>query len=65
MGNSRTKTPQGKPSGEQKGGTGLKDVNIAPEEQNEISSAYLDEQDEPQVDALRHPNRNTDKGENE
>lgn len=65
MGNSKTKTPQGKPSGAQKGGTGLKDVNSSPAETNEISNTYLDEQDQPRPDLLKHPNRNTDKGEND
>jgi hypothetical protein len=65
MDTGKTKTPQGKPSGGQRGGTGLKGVNIDTAAANDISNKYLEdeEEDEPQSATSRHPNRNTDKDE--
>lgn len=61
--NAKSKTPQGKPTGDQRGGTGLKDVNREEAEDQEIEDKYLDEEGQPgdQV-KVRHENRNTDKG---
>jgi hypothetical protein len=63
MGKHDTKTPQGKPSGSQRGGTGLKEVVNEEQIDSEIENSYLDEDGQPAKNThLRHENRNTDKG---
>ena len=61
--NQKSRTPKGKPSGSQRGGNGLKDVNLSEREDQTLEEKYLDDQGEPagQV-AVKHKNRNVDKG---
>ena len=61
--NAKSKSPKGKPTGTQRGGTGLKDVNREESEDQAIEDKYLDEQGKPDEQVkVRHENRNTDKG---
>lgn len=59
----KSKTPQGKPSGERRGGTGLKDVNPDQLQDKAVENKYLDDKGEPADEGqVKNPNRNVDKG---
>lgn len=61
--NAKSKAPQGKPSGGQRSGTGLKDVNREETEDQAIEDKYLYDQGQPDEQVqVKHKNRNTDKG---
>ncbi len=61
--NANSEASKGKPTGDQRGGAGLKDVNRAESEDQAIEEKYLDEQGNPDDQVkVRHENRNTDKG---
>lgn len=61
--NQKSKTPKGKPSGGERGGNGLKDVNLNEAKDQIIEEKYLDDQGQPAGQVLvKHKNRNTDKG---
>jgi len=61
--NAKSQAPQGKPSGSQRGGSGLKDVIHDNDVTSELEDKYLNETGAPDENVrLRHENRNTDKG---
>jgi hypothetical protein len=61
--NPQSKSPQGKPSGDQRGGNGLKDLGHEHRENQKLEDQYFDEDGKPEANVnLRHENRNTDKG---
>jgi len=60
--------PKGKPSGSGREGSGLKDAFAVTnlETDNQLAEEYTKGEDEPAENVhLRHPNRNTDKGEDQ
>jgi len=61
--NQKSKAPKGKPSGNQRGGDGLKDISQNEETNETLENKYLDTNGQPDDSVnLRHENRNTDKG---
>ena len=61
--NAKSKAPQGRPSGSQPGGNGVKDIAQDQQASESVEDKYLDDQGQPDDNVnLRHENRNTDKG---
>jgi len=61
--NHKAKTPKGKPSGNERGGNGLKEVTRDDEVNEALENQYLDDEGQPDDNVnMRHENRNTDKG---
>jgi hypothetical protein len=61
--NQKSKSPKGKPSSIQGGGSGLKGIANDQQLDESIEEKYLDDQGELNDDVVvKHTNRNTDKG---
>jgi hypothetical protein len=59
--NAKSKAPKGKPSGSQRGGSGLKDVAREEKTNETLENKYLNTEGQPDDNVnLRHENRNTD-----